>query len=190
MKKFYTIPIKKTRIIIIAILLLCLVIALLWPLLCRFIPPNEYTGVELYESGEYLTFEKGVVFKECVEQLPFSRDTKAVFFEYYDFKYQDAILRNDPFPDVYIVQLDVGESYAAIKQYLEEYCFDKSMSYDGLGSRYYMGGPEDTDCFYVRINDQRQEVFCYLLTDRDTWAGDTIFLQFNLGWVPGEDIKP
>ena len=190
MKKFYTIPIKKTRIIIIAILLLCLVIALLWPLLCRFIPPNEYTGVELYESGEYLTFEKGVVFKECVEQLPFSRDTKAVFFEYYDFKYQDAILRNDPFPDVYIVQLDVGESYAAIKQYLEEYCFDKSMSYDGLGSRYYMGGPEDTDCFYVAINDQRQEVFCYLLTDRDTWAGDTIFLQFNLGWLPGEDIKP
>jgi hypothetical protein len=64
------------------------------------------------------------VFKECIEQLPFSKDAKVVSFEYYDFKYQDAILQNDPFPDVYIVQLDVGISFAAVKQYLKENCFN------------------------------------------------------------------
>lgn len=167
------------------IILLSLTLTALWPLLCRLIPPTKHTGVELFESSVYLNFEKGALFGEQISQFPFSQEAVVLSFEYYDFRIRDAIFQDDPFPDVYLVQLDLGEAYNEARRYLDERAYDIEGSLDGHHRIYYLGGPEDTDCFYVAINDQRQEVFCFLVTDRSTWACVDIFFSQNLGWVPG-----
>lgn len=170
-------------IIVVAIVLL---VVAFWPLINRLIPPKCYSGVELYTSGAFLKFEDGELFGDCVSQLPFAKDSTACSFSYYDFWFRDAVLKNDPFPDVYVVQLEPEESYGSVKQYLEEQSYEKMGSEENGHILYYLGESEDTDCFYVSVNDHRQEVFCFLITDCSTWACVDIFLAKNLGWIPGE----
>ena len=158
----------------------------IWPLISRFIPPKHYSGVELYASGEYLEFEKGALFGQQISQLPFAENGQVVSFEYYDFWVRDAVFKNDPFADVYILQMELGGNYEAARQYLKKSAYEIHCSADGQHSRYYMGCPAESDYFFIFVNDQRQELFCILMTDSTTWANVDIFLAKNLGWIPGK----
>lgn len=177
---------KRVIIVILVIVILLMFLAALKPLYCGLIPPTKYAGTQLYETGKYLEFDKGTLFGEYVSQLPFAKEAKVVNFAYYDFWLRDAIFKEDPFPDIYLVQLAPAVSYDSVKQYLDAHYSNESVLKDDDHSIYYLGDGVGADNFYVSVNDQRQEVFCFLVTDHSAWAGvDGIFAQ-NLGWVPGE----
>lgn len=169
---------------VIVIVLLFLSIAA-WPLINRFMPPKCHSGMDLYTSGAYLKFEHGEMFRDHIFQLPFAKDASVCTFQYYDFWMRDAVLKDDPFSDVYLVQLIPTGSYDSITQHLETNNCGSMMSPDGNHVIYFVGEDDDTDCFYVSVNIERQEIFCILITDCSAWAIVDSFLAQNLGWVPG-----
>lgn len=166
---------KKTNrpwrwIVLVGCILLCLVlvIAALWPLLCRLIPPKKHAGVELYESGEYLQYEKGEVFREQIAKLPFVADAQVLSFEYYDFWFRDAIFRDDPFADAFILELDLGEHYASALVELEtKGAWNHSTMQDY--PVYEVGESGNGDYLFVIMYEDSQKAVCLLITDTDSW---------------------
>ena len=153
-------------------------------LLSGFIPPIRHDGVELYESGKYLKYEKGAEFEEYMNALPFAEDTEILSFTYYNFCLRDNVFKGK-FSDVYLVQLMPVAPYDSIKQYLDTNYHEKAISVVEGNTIYYLGAENEVECFCVSVNDQRQEIFCLMITDCSAFLMVEGFLLRNLGWVPG-----
>lgn len=84
-----------------------------------FMNLKEYRGAEYYESGKYLEFEKGSVFRETLDSYEFLKDCQVTDFYYSDSRYKDSFVYGKR-PDVYGVVLDPGENYGEIKAIIAE----------------------------------------------------------------------
>ena len=107
-------------VVIYIVLFLLLFIFVLHPILgTPFMEFEEYYGLEYYESGKYLDFEKGSVFREALDSFEFLQDCQVTDFYYSDSRYKDSFVYGKR-PDVYGVVLDPGENFAEIKAQIIE----------------------------------------------------------------------
>ena len=163
--------------------------ALVWPIINQYIPGKHHSGAELFTSDQYLQFEKGEIFNQHLAQLSFVEDAEVLSFDYYDFWFRDAIIKDKPFPDTYLVQLSPEIPFYEIVQYLKTGCATERTHGDGTITtyRFSQDGAEDLCC--VTGHHQRQEVYCFLITDYSDNAlvGYEDYMILHLGWMPWMD---
>lgn len=180
---------RKMRILLwiaVALILVLGLLILIHPFFVYVIPSIEHSGVELYTNGTYLKYDKGETFQKLVSELSF-----AEYGEVTSFTYHDSVLRDSwhshIFPDAFILELDMGESYALAIQELQ--AKDGGGGSSGrdpsYGRTYNVSESGQGDYLFVIVFDQTQKVVCLLITDTDCWirASDVWDQYFT---IPGE----
>lgn len=138
------------------------------------IPSIEHSGVELYEEGTYLDYEKADEFKSAISELSFLKKAQVR-----DFSYKNSILRDSlyfgRFPDYFAIELFLGDNYESAK---EEVVL-KSFSVISVRDLelYYLGECTDGDSFCIALYDERQTAICVLLTDCEYAAVDMVLIR-------------
>lgn len=138
-----------------------------WRIASYFIPPDHYSGVELYESGEYLQYDDGALFRDHIAQLPFAEDADVLSFDYYDFHYRDAFFKNDPFPDLYMIKIASTISLDSVERHLKACCYLEENSEDSDSAIIYcLSDPNNAEAyFFVVVDHSDQGVYCLLVID-------------------------
>ena len=166
-----------------------IILAVVWRLtvihylLCGFIPPIRHDGVELYESGKYLKYEEGESFEEYMDALPFAEDAEIISFTYYDFCLRNNIFEGE-FPDAYLMQISPKISFDEMIQHLETQAED--IWINSTCTLYKMNPNKADVSFCVAVNCQRQEVYCFMVTQSDDIYDSYRFFWIQLGATPWE----
>ena len=107
-------------------------------------------------------------------------------FDYYDFWFRDAIIRDKPFPDTYLVQLSPEIPFYEVVQYLKTGCATERTNGDGTITTYRFSQDGAEDLFCVTVHHQRQEVYCFLITDYsdNELVGYEDYMILHIGWMP------
>ena len=181
-------PLIITGIVVVLILVLGFLIYI-HPYFDHLIPSIEHSGVELYTSGTYLKYDKGDTFQKLVAELSFVE-----YGEVNSFSYHDSVLRNSwhnpTFPDAFILELDMGESYILAIQEMEmkEALNFKSGGDSGYGHAYAAYAAAESgqgDYLFVFAFEETQRVVLLLITDADSW-GSAYEVRYRCFPVPGE----
>lgn len=169
------------------VLLLIAVLVLLHPILAATVIPSiDHSGIDLYQDGSYLSFDKGETFHDLLSEFSFVEHGDVTSFVYHDSSLRESWY-NPTFPDAYILELDMGQSYALVIQELETreaWNFNEGQD-DSAGHAYAAAESGDGDYLFVIAFADTQRVVCLLITDTDSWGG-ALGVWHRYFPVPGE----
>lgn len=159
---------------------------LMHPLLAQTVLPSiEHEGVELYEDGTYLSFRKGDVFHALISEYAFTDQGEVVSFVYHDSALRDS-WKSPTFPDAFILELDMGEHYAAAVAELEArdaWNYNKKGD-PHFGHQYDAGESGDGDYLFVTFFPETGRAVFALITDTDCSGSAQMILDHYFS-IPG-----
>lgn len=124
----------------------------------------EHTGAELYESGRYLRFPKGKLFKEHLDSLGFVDDCEVSDFYFINNWPQDNLIYGRAC-DVYRLDILPNDDYSRLKEQLHSTDCEKWESNDTVFVKWNKPVWHSPHAFLVLTNDDTHQISCILITD-------------------------
>lgn len=126
--------------------------------------PIEYQGIEYYEDGTYLEFEKGDMFINSFHSYDFAKESEITEFYHIDNRLKDNLIEGKHH-DIYIIDFDADINYEKIRDYITtEGEYNNTLN----SIQIYMMPSEfgnGTDCFFFAFNDETQLMRYILVTE-------------------------
>lgn len=180
---------RKVRILLwiaVALILALGFLILIHPLFVSVIPSIDHSGVELYTKGTYLKYDRGNTFQKLVSELSFVEYGEVTSFIYHDSALRDSWYIST-FPDAFILELDMGESYAIAIQEMEmKEAWDFNSAQDSAAGHAYAATESGQgDYLFVIAFEETQKIVCLLITHTDGWLS-ALGVWHRYFTIPGE----